>query len=61
MALICCVIPGSSCTCERNPVCGGVHILNGACPEHFSDSESYEARIHEIGSKPVETVRNNKT
>lgn len=61
MALVCCIVPGVACTCERWEPCGGVHIFSGGCPEHFSDSERYEARIHEVGQKPIENVRNNKT
>lgn len=54
MPLVCCLDPAEGCKCERNKVCGGVHIIDVACEVHAT--VQYRCTIHEVGAKRIEVV-----
>lgn len=55
MALICCLDSHPECKCEKDKVCGGVHIINAACEVHAT--VQYRCTVHEIGAKRIEVVQ----
>jgi hypothetical protein len=58
MSLVCCLPPEPGCTCEKNKVCGGVHVIDSQCVPH-ARAGAIRSRIHEVGQKPIETVETN--
>lgn len=54
MALICCLDAEPECICEKDKVCGGVHVINAECVPHAA--VQYRCTIHEIGAKRIEVV-----
>jgi hypothetical protein len=55
MALVCCLDPAEGCTCEKDKVCGGVHIINATCEPHAS--VQFRCSIHEVGAKRIQEVK----
>lgn len=54
MSLVCCLDPAEDCKCEKNKVCGGVHIINASCVVHATTQ--WRSTIHEAGQKRIEVV-----
>lgn len=58
MSLVCCLPAEPGCVCDKNKICGGVHVIDSQCAPH-ARAGATRSRIHEAGQKPIETVEIN--
>ncbi|AVP41496.1 hypothetical protein SEA_WENTWORTH_57 [Streptomyces phage Wentworth] len=52
---MCCLPDEAGCICEKNKICGGVHVIDSQCAPH-ARAGATRSRIHESGQKAIETV-----